>query len=105
MLKALSETSGVLLHLPSVAVGPHTVLKGENQLQLPASTVLREWKKVRLFDKANRKIKDMLSPDEFERRVIAEFTPEPQGLGSLAERLRTVLFHVSKTMGPRQGRT
>lgn len=75
-----------------LAVAPHSVPKGENQLQLPASSVLREWNEGRLFDKAIRKIKDMESADEFRRRIIAEFTPEFQRLGALAESLRAILF-------------
>lgn len=77
-----------------LAVAPRPVPGGENQLQLPASSVLREWNEGRLFDKANRKIQDMESADEFRRRIVAEFTPEFQGLGALAEKLRPILFPV-----------
>ncbi|KAL1858887.1 hypothetical protein Daus18300_009756 [Diaporthe australafricana] len=77
-----------------LAVAPRPVPKGENQLQLPATSVLREWNKGRPFDKANRKIQDMESVDEFRRRIVAEFTPEFQGLGALAEKLRGILFPV-----------
>lgn len=79
-----------------LAVAPRPVPKGENQLQHPASSVLREWNEGRPFDKANRKIQDMESVDEFGRRIVAEFTPEFQGLGALAERLRAIMFPVDE---------
>lgn len=79
-----------------LAVAPRPVPEGENQLQLPASSVLREWNEGRLVDKANRKIQDMGSADEFRRRIVAEFTPEFQGLRALAEKLRTILFPVDE---------
>lgn len=79
-----------------LAVAPRPVPDGENQLQLPPSSVLREWYKGRLVDKANRKIQDMQSADEFKRRIVAEFTPEFQGLGALAEKLRAILFPVDE---------
>lgn len=75
-----------------LAVAPRPVPDGENQLQLPPSSVLREWYKGRLVDKANRKIQDMESADEFKRRIVVEFTPEFQGLGALAEKLGVILF-------------
>lgn len=75
-----------------LAVAPRPVPDGENQLQLPPSSLLREWYKGRLVDKANRKIQDMESADEFKRRIVAEFTPEFQGLEALAEKLRAILF-------------
>lgn len=79
-----------------LAVAPRPVPEGENQLQLPASSVLREWNEGRLFDKANRKIQDMESADEFRRRIVAEFTSEFQGLRALAEKLRSILFPVDE---------
>ncbi|KAK2613127.1 hypothetical protein N8I77_000056 [Diaporthe amygdali] len=79
-----------------LAVTPRPVPEGENQLQLPTSSVLREWTKGRLFDKANRKIQDMETAEEFSRRIIAEFTPEFQKLGALAEKLRAILFPVNE---------
>lgn len=79
-----------------LAVAPRPVPEGENQLQLPASSVLREWNEGRLVDKANRKIQDMGSADEFRRRIVAEFTPEFQGLRALAEKLRAILFPVNE---------
>lgn len=79
-----------------LAVAPRPVPEGENQLQLPPSSVLREWYKGRLVDKANRKIQDMESADEFKRRIVAEFTPEFQELGALAEKLRAILFPVDE---------
>lgn len=79
-----------------LAVAPRPVPDGENQLQLPHSSVLREWYKGRLVDKANRKIQDMESADEFKRRIVAEFTPGFQGLGPLAEKLRAILFPVDE---------
>ncbi|KAL2289308.1 hypothetical protein FJTKL_02313 [Diaporthe vaccinii] len=79
-----------------LAVAPRPVPDGENQLQLSPSSVLREWYKGRLVDKANRKIQDMESADEFKRRIVAEFTPEFQGLGALAEKLRASLFPVDE---------
>lgn len=82
-----------------LAVAPRPNPEGENQLQLPASSVLREWNEGRLFDKANRKIQDMESADEFRRRIVAEFLPEFQGLGALAEKLRTILFPVNEDGG------
>lgn len=77
-----------------LAVAPRPVPDGENQLQLPASSVLREWNEGRLFDKANRKTQDMDSADEFRRRIVEEFTPEFQEFRALAEKLRTILFPV-----------
>lgn len=82
-----------------LAVAPRPVPDGENQLQLPPSSVLREWYKGRLVDKANRKIQDMQSADEFKRRIVAEFTPEFQVLGVLAEKLRAILFPVDEHGG------
>lgn len=79
-----------------LAVTPRPVPEGENQLQLPTSSVLREWTKGRLFDKANRKIQDVESAKEFSRRIVAEFTPDFQGLGALAEKLRAILFPVKE---------
>ncbi|KAJ0106946.1 hypothetical protein J7T55_011041 [Diaporthe amygdali] len=79
-----------------LAVTKRPVPEGENQLQLPTSSVLREWTKGRLFDKANRKIQDMESAKEFSRRIVAEFTPDFQGLGALAEKLRAILFPVKE---------
>ncbi|KAG8169405.1 hypothetical protein KVR01_000150 [Diaporthe batatas] len=79
-----------------LAVAPRPVPEGENQLQLPESSVLREWYKGRLVDKAYRKMDDMESADEFRGRIVSEFTPEFQRLGSLAERLREILFPVDK---------
>ncbi|KAK7722057.1 hypothetical protein SLS63_009338 [Diaporthe eres] len=79
-----------------LAIAPRPVPATENQLQLPPSSVLREWYKGRLVDKANRKIQDIESVDEFKRRIVAEFTPEFQGLGALAEKLRAILFPVDE---------
>ncbi|KAI3391799.1 hypothetical protein diail_6789 [Diaporthe ilicicola] len=59
-----------------LAVAPRPIPKGEDQLQLPASSVLREWNKGRLSDRANRKVQD--------------------GLGVLAETLRAILFPVGE---------
>lgn len=79
-----------------LAVAPRPVPEGENQLQLPESSVLREWYKGRLVEKADRKIQDMKSADEFRARIVSEFTPEFQWLGLLAERLREILFPVDE---------
>lgn len=65
---------------------------GENQLQLPPTSVLYQWTQGRPVDQAKRKTNDMNATNF--SRITAEFTPKFKRLTDLAEQLRRILFHM-----------
>lgn len=73
-----------------LAICPRPVPPGENQLQLPPTSILQQWTLDRPIEQARRKINDMHAT-QFSR-ITAEFTPEFKGLTRLAQNLRSVLF-------------
>lgn len=75
-----------------LAICKRPVPVGENQLQLPETSVLKMWTEGRPVDRARRKIKDMHG--EGFRAIMAEFTSEFRGLQELAEKLRRLLFPI-----------
>lgn len=74
-----------------LAVCPSPVPSGENQLQLPSSSVLRQWLVGCPVDKARRKMKDMNALNF--GQILNEFTANFKGLTGLAEELR-LLFPI-----------
>lgn len=73
-----------------LAICPRPVPPGENQLQPPPSSILRQWTLDRPIEQVKRKTSDMHAT-QFSR-IIAEFTPEFKGLTMLAQNLRSILF-------------
>lgn len=75
-----------------LAICPRPVPPGENQLQLPPTSLLQQWTLGRPIDQVKRKMNDMHAT-QFSR-ITAEFTPEFKGLTGLAQNLRSVLFPI-----------
>ncbi|KAJ6035930.1 hypothetical protein N7540_000209 [Penicillium herquei] len=73
-----------------LAICKKPVPVGENQLQLPAKSVLQRWNQGRPVDKARAKTEDM-HVGRF-RIILDEFTPDFKLLSGLAEEIRDLLF-------------
>jgi serine/threonine protein kinase len=73
-----------------LAICQRPVPPGENQLQLPPTSILHQWTIGRPIDQVRRKTSDM-DVSNF-HHITGEFTTEFKGLTGLAENLREILF-------------